>query len=182
MQSHRSWKNQDVVFLVGPGGVGKSSLGSLLAPRMDRVLLDLDLIFCDRIGTIGPYIDAYGYEAYRAANLRLATHLVGAPAPKCVFVTSSGFLAAAPGTQDRASAQALLGLGYVITLMPSSDIDEASHIVVERQIRRPFGFVGESEDRKFRARVEAYCDAADLLVVSQAPAEVIADAVAAALA
>lgn len=60
------------LFLLGPGGVGKSTLGRELARRLAMPLIDLDLEFCERLQLIGPFIAAHGYERYRAANLALA--------------------------------------------------------------------------------------------------------------
>lgn len=182
LQYNRRWDNQDILFLLGPGGVGKSSTGRLLAPLLGRTLLDLDLVFCEQLGLIGPYIAEHGYETYRAANLDLAKRLVHQPHDGVVFVTSSGFLAAPPDSEDRLRARALLDLGYVVTLLPSDDLEEACRIVVARQLRRPFGLVRQSEEVKFRARFPVCRDAADMLVVSQDEPERIAGAMAEALA
>ena len=177
----RSWDSAELLFLVGPGGVGKSTLGERLAPKLGRTLFDLDLIFCDRIGVIGPFIAQHGYAAYRAANLELAEHLVETVIGPAIFVASSGFLAALPGSDDRRRAEAVLGGGYALALLPSLDLDVSTQIIVERQLSRPFGFNRDDEAQKFRMRAPACRDAADLLVVSVAAPELIAETVAVAM-
>lgn len=176
----RPWQSGETLFLLGPGGVGKSTLGRALASQLGWPLVDLDLVFCDRIAVIGDYIAAKGYAAYRAANLALAQALVAEGMTPQVFVTPSGFLAAAPETQDHQQAQALVASGYGLVLLPSLDIEMACRIVVARQLTRGFGFEASSEREKFRTRFPLYRAAGDALVVSTAPPDTIAAAVIAA--
>lgn len=168
------------IFLIGPGGVGKSTLGAALAALSGWPLIDLDLEFCARIEIIGPYIARHGYPAYRAANLKLATRLVATLRRPSVFVTSSGFLAAAAHSADHHAARALLHTGYSINLLPSLDLESATEIVVARQLLRGFGFERDTETSKFQARFAIYLDQGDMRLVSstmnQAAARAVMDA------
>ena len=164
-------------MLLGPGGVGKSTLGRALAAALGWPLIDLDLEFCERIEVIGPFIAAHGYERYRAENLALAEHLASEAAPSTIFVTSSGFLVAEPGTEDRRRADRLVAGGYGITLLPSLQVDLATSVVVERQLMRGFGFERRSEGRKFRERFAIYRETGDMLIASMASPARIAAAV-----
>ncbi len=155
-------------------------MGRALASQLDWPLVDLDLVFCDRIAVIGDYIAAKGYAAYRAANLALAQALVAEAMIPQVFVTPSGFLAAAPETSDYRQARALVAGGYGIVLLPSLDIELACRIVVAPQLTRGFGFEATSESEKFRTRFPLYRAAGDALVVSTAPPDAMAAAVIAA--
>jgi shikimate kinase len=164
-----------MTFLVGPGGVGKSTFGRLLSSRLRLPLIDLDAEFCSGIGLIGEFISTHGYERYRRENLALAQKLVGdAPRPG-IFVTSSGFLAAAPESDDYREAHALVSSGYGIVVLPSLDIEKATEIVVDRQLARGFGLRREPEERKFKARFPVYLAQGDALVVSIAPPARICD-------
>lgn len=170
------------IFLIGPGGVGKSTLGLALATRMKWPLVDLDLEFCDRLGLIGPFIASRGYEAYRLQNLQLAAELLRTLVQSTIFVTSSGFLAAEPHSDDYRMASALVGTGYAVSLLPTLDLALATAIVVDRQMKRGFTFDREGETAKFQHRFHVYRDEGDMLVVSAEPAHDTAGAVIAALA
>jgi len=162
----RRWAAGETVFLLGPGGVGKSTLGRELARQLGWPLIDLDLEFCERLEVIGPFIATHGYARYRAENLALAGRLVAAGPGPNVFVTSSGFLAARRDSADHASAQRIVATGYGITLLPSLDVEVATSIVVARQLTRGFGLQRVSEEQKFRARFQIYREAGEMLVVS----------------
>lgn len=174
----RAPRPEETIFLLGPGGVGKSTLGRELSRRLAVPLIDLDLEFCDRLQLVGPFIAAHGYARYRAENLALAGRLVASLTAPAVFVTSSGFLAAPSDSQDHASARGIVATGYGITLLPSLEVDTATGIVVARQLTRGFGLEPASEERKFRERFEIYRQLGDMLVVSSAPAAEIANSVA----
>ena len=151
-----------------------------MANQLGWPLVDLNMVFCDRIAMIGDYIAAQGYAAYRAANLAMAQALVAETTTPQVFVTPSGFLAAAPETTDHQQAQTLVASGYGIVLLPSLDIERACRIVVARQLTRGFGLEAKSEREKFLTRFPRYRAAGDALVVSTAQPDAVATAVIAA--
>ena len=174
IEQRAAWSPGWSIFLLGPGGVGKSTLGRNLALRLGLPLIDLDFAFCDAFAQIGQFIGEHGYERYRAENLDLAVRLVQQAGGPVLLVTSSGFLAAASGSDGHRRARALIATGYGITLLPAPDIDVATPIVVERQLQRGFGFEREGEIRKFRERFAAYRHAADMSVFSAAEPDEIA--------
>ena len=181
IEIRRPWRQGEMLVLLGPGGVGKSTLGRSLAGTLAWPMIDLDIEFCDRIEVIGTFIGTHGYKRYRAENLALAERLIDEAPPSTIFVTSSGFLAAAPGTDDRRRAGRLVATGYGVTLLPALDIGVATSIVVERQLTRGFGFERQSEEQKFRERFTIYRETGDMLVSSVAAPARIAAAVVASL-
>ena len=92
--------------------------------------------------------------------------MAAAAAGPTVFVTSSGFLAGQPGSEDHASARRIVATGYGVALLPSLDVEVATSVVVARQLTRGFGFEHASEEQKFRQRFRIYRDAGEMLVVS----------------
>ena len=61
-----------MIRLIGPGGAGKSTIGALLAQRLDLAFVDLDRHLADRVGDIGDYINTHGYGTY--ARVRIPAH------------------------------------------------------------------------------------------------------------
>lgn len=182
IEIRRPWKPQETLFLLGPGGVGKSTLGSELARILNWPLIDLDLEFCSRLDLIGRFISQHGYERYREENLALAKALLSESAGRQIFVTASGFFAAPAGTPDNIEARRLVSTGYGIVLLASLDIEIATPIVVQRQLQRGFGLEKTSEDQKFRHRFQILINEGDALVISQAQPAQIASALVYALA
>ena len=177
IEIRRPWRTCETVFLLGPGGVGKSSVGLELSKRLGWASIDLDLEFCASIAEIGWFIPTKGYELYRAENLSLAHRLASAADAPVFFITSSGFLAGQPGSSDYFSARRLIRTGYRVTLLPAMDVDTATSIVVERQLRRGFGFQRDAETQKFRQRFDIYKSEGDMLVVSASTPSQIAAAI-----
>ena len=58
-----------MIRLIGPGGAGKSTIGALLAERLDVTFLDLDRHLVGRVGDISEYIGRHGYDAYARENV-----------------------------------------------------------------------------------------------------------------
>lgn len=58
-----------MIRLIGPGGAGKSTIGALLAERLEFAFVDLDRHLADRVGDIGDYINAHGHGTYARANV-----------------------------------------------------------------------------------------------------------------
>lgn len=92
IDERRRWKGNGHLLLIGPGAAGKSTLGSILAPMLNRYLVDLDQEFGRRHGQIDEFIGAEGYDRYKLLNSVLAEEIAAASEYEMVLVTSSGFL------------------------------------------------------------------------------------------
>lgn len=174
----RQWTGGALLFIVGPGGAGKSSLGQLLAPLTHRRLLDLDQIFKSEVGPIDQYIQNFGNEAYRSRNSSLAKSLVRGCLDQILLVTSSGFLAEDNPPLVLADNQALLRQGYSLSLLPDDDHKLTCEIIVERKMSRGLVLDPQRERQKINSRLPVYRAAGDMLVVSKAALSTIAATVA----
>ncbi|HEY7185338.1 MAG TPA: shikimate kinase [Vicinamibacterales bacterium] len=146
------------IRLIGPGGAGKSTVGALLAERLDVPFLDLDRVFAGTAGDISEYIGRHGYERYARANVdTYCSRLRGASRP-AVVALSSGFMTYARDVHPEYS-RILCDLEQhagTFVLLPSLDRDVCVAEIVRRQVARPFGRSAAEEEAVIRARFEVY--------------------------
>ncbi len=172
MQDNRP--SSERVFLIGPGGVGKTTTGRVLAPRLGYVFLDLDDYFCETVENIRTFISRFGYRDYVTQNARCFHEMIAACDTDAVIALSSGFLIVETAADVvQANREAVRSLGPTALLVPSHDHDAAAEIVARRQVGRGFGLVEDSERQKFLERIAVYEPFADIVETSQdAPGEI----------
>ncbi len=163
------------IFIIGPGGVGKTTCGKILAKLLNYNFIDLDQEFYNQIENIGTYLDKYGYEKYCYANSKLFFALVKQQTDNFVFVLSSGFLVHEDLPELALKhAEALKQLGTSILLLPSESLEESVGIVIKRQLSRGFGLKEEKERIKFSQRYNLYKQMGDVKIFSHAEPEYVA--------
>ena len=155
------------VFIIGPGGCGKTTCGRLFAHRIGYAFVDLDAEFMDRIGHIGRHIEQNGYLSYCRRNSELFYALLDEQVSDTVFALSSGFLVHEDTDSSLAKhSDAIRNLGRSILLLPSSSLAEAVEIVVSRQLSRALGYTEEKQRRTIRERYPRYLQHGDIQILS----------------
>lgn len=82
--------NIPTVFLIGPRGSGKTSVGRMLAHRLGCELYDTDaLITLEAGGTVADIVSAEGWDGFRERESRA---LAAAAKPGCVVATGGGMV------------------------------------------------------------------------------------------
>jgi shikimate kinase len=147
-----------MIRLIGPGGAGKSTIGALLALRLDVPFLDLDRHFAGRVGDISEYIGRHGYDVYARENIETYCSLFGGKNRPGVVALSSGFMTYARDIHPEYSRvrRELEQHPNTFVLLPSLDRDVCVAETVRRQIARPFGRSSVREEAVIRARFEIY--------------------------
>jgi shikimate kinase len=165
------------IFIIGPGGVGKTAAGGELARLLDCPFFDLDQQFMARVGHIDAVIGDQGYGRYVELNAELFATLAEELPATCVMALSSGFLARdTPAVLLEANRARVKAAGIAIRLLPSADLAEASRIVVARQMGRGFNLDEARETAKFARRFADYLDQGDIgLFSAAAPDEIAAE-------
>ncbi len=162
------------LFLIGPGGVGKTTVGRLLAKSLRRQFIDLDEKFHQTIGNITDYIHQTGYQNYCQQNSDLFYQIISEQKEndQLVFALSSGFLIYKNLGQKH--LESLQEEGLTILLLPSRSLEESTEIIIKRQLERGFGLNEEREREKFTNRFEPYKQWGDLQIFSsQSPDGII---------
>ena len=147
--------NPEEIRLVGPGGAGKSTIGALLAERLEVALVDLDRHLAGRIGDISEYIGRHGYDAYARENVETYCSLVRGECGRGVVALSSGFMTYARDIHPDYSRvrRELEQHPHTFVLLPSFDRDVCVAETVRRQIARPFGRPSAKEEAVIRVPV-----------------------------
>ena len=171
-----------MIWLVGPGGAGKSTTGPLVADGLGLPFHDLDRRFAERLGSIDDFIAARGYEGYAHANVEECLSLVEEDTRPAVVALSSGFMTYPPGVhphypQLRREVEAS---PTTFVLLPSLDLETCAAETVRRQLARPNCRRGASrEDTVVRERFPIYaCLSAHKIETMRPPAAVAAAIVA----
>jgi shikimate kinase len=155
------------IFIIGPGGVGKSSSGKILAKLLGYKFIDLDLEFCDQIQNVGEYIKTIGYEKYCFENSELFNKILSEESDNFVFSLSSGFLVHEDSNElTTKHKQTLKENGVSILLLPSKSLEESTEVIIPRQLSRGFGLKEDSERKKFTHRYPLYKQMGDIKIFS----------------
>ncbi len=165
-----------IIFLIGPGGVGKTTSGEILAKLIDFTFIDLDSEFIAQIGHIGYHIRNYGYDSYAENNSKLFFEILKDTDDRIVFAMSSGFLISrSANPQTKRHLNAISEKGISILLLPDRDVKKSAEIVVKRQMSRGFNLNEERELEKYIKRHPIYAKYGDIKVYSHKSPKQIAE-------
>lgn len=162
------------IFVIGPGGVGKSTVGKLVADSLNLNFIDLDDLFLKKIGEIGKYIKINGYEEYSKANSELFYRTINNLTDNYLFALSSGFLVYKDSRLNARHYSTISDNGISILILPSRSLEESRSIVVKRQLKRGFGLQREREEEKFTKRFREYQEFGDIKIFSHTDPKKIA--------
>ena len=146
------------VRLIGPGGAGKSTVGRILAERLEAPFLDLDQAFVQRLGDISVYIARAGYDAYARENVETYRQLLRSRETSCILALSSGFMTypEAVHPEYKELRQEVETSAATFVLLPSLKLDDCVNEVVRRQLTKPFARSPAVEEAVIRGRFPIY--------------------------
>jgi len=172
-----------MIRLIGPGGAGKSTIGALLAKRLDVPFVDLDRHFAGRVGDISEYIGRHGYDAYARENVEAYCSLLRGETRPDVVALSSGFMTYSSDAHPEYARvrREIAECTQTFLLLPSLDRELCVAETVRRQVARPFGRSPEREEAVIRTRFEIYMALLILKVETMRPPAAIVDEILAAL-
>ncbi|MBQ7448625.1 MAG: shikimate kinase [Paludibacteraceae bacterium] len=99
------------IYLIGYMGAGKTTVGRLLAQKLNCPFVDLDDAFAEITGmTTGEYIRKYGEHAFRRAEKDCVEKLSELPIQKVVYATGGGY----PCWEDNMECLKELGTSFYL--------------------------------------------------------------------
>jgi XRE family aerobic/anaerobic benzoate catabolism transcriptional regulator len=167
---------RDRIALIGLRGGGKSTLGKLLAERLDVPFIELDRVIEQRSGmALGEMIEMFGQETFRRSE-RAALEGVLQENPRFVLATGGG-LVTEPATFE-------LLLTSCLTIWLRADPDEHMQRVIAQGDRRPMADNARAMDDLvaiLKSREPLYAKADIVLETAGKPPKKSADELAALL-
>jgi shikimate kinase len=181
------WSQQSVCFhmhhilIIGPGGAGKTTCGSLLAQKLTLPFIDLDREFSSRLGNIDVHLEAFGYKSYFKKNSQLFRDVLSDLEHRTVIALSSGFMTY-PDKETLTQNKDLVRTGGTsICLMPSADFAECVSIIVSRQMGRGMSLNEENQEAAIEKRFWIYRELGDHHIYSSESPEIVAELMVSAL-
>lgn len=146
------------IFLVGPMGAGKTTIGKLLAKQLNRSFIDADQYIAGRVGADIPWIFAKeGEQGFRERENKALEELT--VLPKIVLATGGGSV---EWVQNRE----MLKRGFVIYLDASVEVQLAR---TKASNNRPLLMQGNPRqvlEERYQKRHPLYLEVADLVVAT----------------
>ena len=108
------------IFLIGPGGVGKSTVGKLLAKKLGYLFIDQDHLFKLQHGELIPFIMQHSEAEYTAQNYLLLKSVLKELKNKdmVIAMSPSSFTSGIHST-DRKTARVCKKHGTIVLMLPS---------------------------------------------------------------
>jgi shikimate kinase len=155
----------DNVVLTGFMGTGKTTVGRLLAARLDYGFIDTDEVIEQRHGPIPAIFDTVGEEGFRSLERDVACQL--AKRTELVIATGGGMML------DERSRNALSATGTVLCLI--ADVDAILERVGSDAVHRPLLQGDDPRGRVeslLRARADTYAQFIQIDTMDHSPDEI----------
>ncbi|MDP1688837.1 MAG: shikimate kinase [bacterium] len=161
------------IFFIGPASVGKTTIGKMLASKINYAFVDVDAEFCKQIQLIPNYVDEFGYKKYCEENSKLVDKLISESSAETVFATPSGYLVHENSPHLIEKHLSIIKNGVSILLLPSRDPLLGVGEIVRRQLSRWSDCYAEKERKRFLERFEKYKNYGDIQIYSPEKPNVI---------
>ena len=169
-----------LIYFIGPGGAGKTTVAKLLSVQMGVESHDLDEYFMHIEGDISDYIEYYGYNTYALRNIELYIQLGKSLSRQQhhILVCSSGFMTY-PNDIDQNYIKVKDEIEnhiFTFLVLPSLDLEMCVQTILSRQMNRTYlNPVIESEELKIRARFKIYTGFKCRAVLTDRSPDIVAD-------
>lgn len=153
------------VFLTGPRASGKSTLGTLLAERLQLSCIDMDLLIQQRIGTsIAAFVHDKGWEAFRTVESDVLAELCAQPGQ--IIATGGGIVLA----QENRELLNTCGFTLYLQAGVATLLDRLQQAPMEAQRPALSSLPQETElEKTLQDREPLYLACADAVLDASAP-------------
>lgn len=167
-----------LIYLIGPGGAGKTTLAKQFSKDFGAIYYDLDEHFMLNLGNISQFINTYGYKEYAIQNIELYQNLVKNIDHNLIniVVCSSGFMTYPNElTTNYHQIKTHIEDHYLTFLvLPSFELEICVKEIVNRQLQRKYlNGSATSEEHKIRNRFPLYINLkCQKILTNEAPSKI----------
>lgn len=137
---------EDIVTLVGPRSVGKSSIGKIMAKSLGWILIDLDEYMnkvLEKDGGIGGFTKKFGWDKYMKILHKELKILLSSLKDKKVVLDCGGGTISSEFPESELNAHLLKRHSKIVLILPHEEEEGGLQILLEREKNRPH-FSGRS--------------------------------------
>jgi len=121
---------------IGPRSIGKSTVGKVLAKKLEIKYFDFDRYVEKKLNGINHHIEKNSVESYRVEEEKILKQFVSELPKSCVISVGGGTIASQFNNLSIRNSSLLKSVGNIIYLSPSENKEEATKILFEREQKR----------------------------------------------
>lgn len=146
---------EDIVTLVGPRSVGKSSIGKIMAKSLGWTFIDLDEHMnhvLNKHGGIGGYTQKHGWNNYMKVLHKELKKLLASLKNRKVVLDCGGGTISSDFPESELNAHLLKRHSKIVLILPHEDEERGLQILLERERNRShfFGWSKKKLEEKTR--------------------------------
>ena len=123
-------------ILIGPRSVGKTTLGKILAKKLDILFCDLDSIVDKELGNLDIFIQRYGVKKYRYAEQKILKKYSKNLPKEFVFAIGGGTIASQFESVNKKNIDLLKSLGILIYICPANSQKDSIEFLYTNEVKR----------------------------------------------
>jgi shikimate kinase len=123
-------------ILVGHRSVGKTTIGRLLAKKLNYSFFDVDTLVEKKLQNIDAFIEEKGLASYRYEESKILKELATTLPGNCILSVGGGTVASQFLNHTNKNQKILKNLGIIIYLTISKNKTETTKILFEREQKR----------------------------------------------
>jgi len=164
-------------IFIGPRSIGKSTVGKVLAQKLNFKYFDFDEYVELKINGIDQHIKNNSVESYRIEEEKILKQFILELPKKCVVSVGGGTVASQFQDISLRNAKILKSVGTIIYLSPSEDKEAATKILLEREQKRKDDKDHSETIKLFEIRKSVYEKIFDIKieVKNKSPSEIVED-------
>tara|TARA_Y100000034_G_C6706797_1_gene311995 strand:+ start:69 stop:629 length:561 start_codon:yes stop_codon:yes gene_type:complete len=150
---------EDIVTLVGPRSVGKSSIGKIMAKSLGWTYIDLDEYMnqiLKKDGGIGGFTKKYGWDTYMKVLHKELKKLLSSLKSKKVVLDCGGGTISSEFPESELNAHLLRRHSKIVLILPNEDEEKGLQVLLEREKTRKHFFDWSHDKLKDKTRKDYF--------------------------